>query len=577
MDTPVLTAKSVRAHVGARNYEQGQRYAARGALYQARRLGRTLKAHCEGSQDRTYDVTATVGPKAAIDAGCSCPVGGGGRCKHVAALLLSWLANPESFVELEPLGAVLARRSKEELIALIQQLVTMQPDLELLVATPLPSQKHGVGPVRQESFRRQVEVAFRRGGHEWGAAHAIATEVEKVKSIGDGFLAQKDVQSAAVVYEAICAEVMERYHEVRDDDGDISQLINDCVARLGECLTTLYPGDGARETILRTLFDVTAFDITSGGISFGEEAGGVLVERTTPSERSVIAGWVRAALERSSDWGRSSFGGLLLALEGDTLDDEAYLKVCRETGRVVDLVERLLERRRWEDAIMATRSAMDYELLYLADRFVAHNQGETAESLVEERARGSRDSRLLEWLKKRHAARGDSRGALDLALKLFDSRPSRAAYKELRRLGQKAGRWSELRPRLLERAAKDSSTMVEIHLEEGALEEALRLVKVPRPPIWGDPYQHRLLFEVAKAAENAHPREVREIHRQYAEALIETGGRDNYRVACGHLKKVRKLYERTEGPDAWDRFIAELRDRNRKRRALLEELTKARL
>ena len=57
------------------------------------------------------------------DAHCSCPVGGGGRCKHVAALLLTWQAKPETFAPVEDLAQALERRSKAELIALIQQML----------------------------------------------------------------------------------------------------------------------------------------------------------------------------------------------------------------------------------------------------------------------------------------------------------------------------------------------------------------------------------------------------------------------------------------------------------------------
>src|SRR5574342_463058 len=46
--------------------------------------------------------------------------------------------------------------------------------------------------------------------------------------------------------------------------------------------------------------------------------------------------------EWSDGYHREVLGRLLLDLEAETLNDEAYLKICRETGRLNDLIECLL-------------------------------------------------------------------------------------------------------------------------------------------------------------------------------------------------------------------------------------------
>ena len=43
----------------------------------------------------------------------------------------------------------------------------------------------------------------------------------------------------------------------------------------------------------------------------------------------------------SDEYQRRAIGSFLLDLEADELDDEAYLRLCRETGRAVELVDRL--------------------------------------------------------------------------------------------------------------------------------------------------------------------------------------------------------------------------------------------
>ena len=44
-------------------------------------------------------------------------------------------------------------------------------------------------------------------------------------------------------------------------------------------------------------------------------------------------------------------GGLLLDLQADTIDDEAFLLICRQTGRLNDLVDRLLSLNRTDEAV----------------------------------------------------------------------------------------------------------------------------------------------------------------------------------------------------------------------------------
>ena len=86
-----------------------------------------------------------------------------------------------------------------------------------------------------------------------------------------------------------------------------------------------------------------------------------------------------------------------------------------------------------------------------------------------------------------------------------------------------------------------------------------------------------MTLEVAKAAEETRPRAALELYQQHAEGLIAQQGRQNYQQACRYLTKVRRWYEQLGESEAWARYIADLRERNRRLRALMEELAAARL
>lgn len=124
---PVLSDDDIRARVGERSFQRGWQYFHDSAIFGARRQGITLKAQCAGSQAPSYRVEATFDEHGITTADCSCPVGDGGYCKHIAALLLTWRDRPAEFIELEDLEGALARKSKDELITLIRLMVRRSP------------------------------------------------------------------------------------------------------------------------------------------------------------------------------------------------------------------------------------------------------------------------------------------------------------------------------------------------------------------------------------------------------------------------------------------------------------------
>src|SRR3712207_3561600 len=83
---PTLSYEDIVAWTGETSIQRGSPYVG-DAVFDTRRTGATLKARCQGTAAQPYRVTATLGTTGVTQSTCSCPVGG--RCKHVAALLLS--------------------------------------------------------------------------------------------------------------------------------------------------------------------------------------------------------------------------------------------------------------------------------------------------------------------------------------------------------------------------------------------------------------------------------------------------------------------------------------------------------
>lgn len=583
MTTPSVTYEEIVAWVGQDGVKRGAPYA-KNALSDLRRTGNTLKARCQGTAAWPYRVSATIGPRGRVtDDSCSCPIGG--HCKHVGALLLAWMNDPVAFMEVEDLIANLERRDKPELIALIKQMLVRHPELETLIELPLPVKGKRAKPADAAKLRREIANAFQHAGDDWHAAAEVAVALEPLVQIGDDYAQLGDLRSAATVYQTIAQGVLEQYDRVQDEEGDLNGIVDACVTGLERCLGVVQEA-AQREAMLRSLFEIYRWDVDFGRIGMGEEAPELLVSMTTPEERKLVARWVRDVLPVGNEWiesyHREIYGGLLLELEQDTLDDEAYLRVCRETGRQYDLVDRLLSLGRLQEAEAEIRNAHDSRLLRLADLLSAYGHAGRAEALVRERyAATQKQQAFALWLRERVRARGDWDEAIQLTEAIFWSQPSITGYKELKSLVQAHGKWPVLRESLLARLeeGRQYALLTEIYLEDGDVERALVTVEQVKSPfsMFNPMFDRTLQLRVAEAAEKTQPHAAIAIYRKAADRMIEARGRDQYASAAQYLARVRTLYLRLDERATWDALIGAIRTDNKRLRALQEELDRAKL
>ena len=151
---PTITEEDIRNLVGEGSFQRGQKYFRDDRIFDTRRVGMTLKAKCEGSRSTPYRVEVTFNDTGIETTDCSCPIGG--YCKHVVALLLTWVAEPEEFIEQQAIEVILQQCDKAELISLIQQMLRRDPDLEYLLTTV---GKSGA-PIDSLLYRNQIRFIF---------------------------------------------------------------------------------------------------------------------------------------------------------------------------------------------------------------------------------------------------------------------------------------------------------------------------------------------------------------------------------------------------------------------------------
>ncbi|HZT99377.1 MAG TPA: VOC family protein [Ktedonobacteraceae bacterium] len=458
--------------------------------------------------------------------------------------------------------------------------------------------------VDPNAYRRQIVSAFREGEER------IDQKLLAVKDVADGFARQQDYLSAATLDEMIIKEIFERSHlyESEEEEYDdyyeeeyghpeeegLEELVQECIEELAAYLAQEQTDRVAREKIIQVLFGVYRHDLNAGSIGLADRVAEMLVHDTTPMEQHTIADWVRAILageaeeltddedEDLTSSARQAYGGLLLALESDRLDDEAYLRIARETGRTSDVVDQLLTLGRVDEAVREAEPVGDEALLRLADLFVLRGQDSAAERVVQERIKKTENVRIIEWLKRYYEHRNKPTAALEQAEAIFRKQPYLGNYREVRDLAKQLGRWATLRPELLDFLEKrqNSTLLIQIALDEGNIDKALALVKAEEKPGqgYGATYFYGygdMRLAVAKAAEEMRPREAIEIYQKFVERQISQKQRKYYQEACSYLVRVRALYEKIGENEKWKSYVAALREKYHTLRALREEMVNA--
>lgn len=142
-ETRLFDFVAVRTWVGELEIGKGRSYATGAAVSGCVLTGQLLKACVKGTRTRPYRVWVQPHDGEIEGAGCTCPVGRGAacgfaKCKHVAATMLAYLEAPNRFVSLPDVYADLESRDKHELVSLVMQMLQRAPEVEPLLAAPLP-------------------------------------------------------------------------------------------------------------------------------------------------------------------------------------------------------------------------------------------------------------------------------------------------------------------------------------------------------------------------------------------------------------------------------------------------------
>jgi uncharacterized Zn finger protein len=574
---PRISEAQIRKLASSQSFERGEHYYENHMVSETVRQGMQLRGECEGSSYEPYEINVTLDAKGIASTSCTCPYDWDGICKHIVALLLAYVHQPESFRVITPLEEMLKDRSREELIALIGEMSRQDSKLMPLIEVSSAHQHAKAGKaVDIASLRKRVRRAMKYDDWEYGDDRRIQKELRSLGEIASHLLKADDWLNAGALYHALLDEAIKSYDEMMqqiDENGRIAVVVNEFAEALGECLTRSGADSKTRRDWLSVFLDGYLKDIEIGGIDFASGSKEILAKQTDEEEWAWIEGRVKDRINDSREWEREQLVKFLADGLKHHHKGSNATELIREMGTPEQQAELLAGEGRVEEATrMMSEIVRDKPGLVtlFADKLLEAKAREAALRFV--LAHSSGGWRSDEWLADYYRKYGTPEEAVEGQKRLFLNSPSVKAFENLQKVCRKTKNWPNIRAEVLATLEREKkfSALIEVALHEEDVARALELL--PHLMGWGG---LDLKMRVAKAAEKDLPREAIKLYRERAEKEIEGRSRSSYHTAAGFLKNVKRLYIKLGDEAVWVDYIKGLRETHKRLPALQDELSRA--
>jgi hypothetical protein len=294
---PRLTEAHVRELASEKSFDRGEAYYHDGSVLEPVRQGRDLRAQCQGSDYEPYQVSATLGKSGIAETSCTCPYDYGGICKHIVALLLTYVHEPQSFRPIPPL---------------IGEMIKREPELLSLVELSVETEQAARGnPPDVSVYRRQARRALR---HE--SEHVVEKELRALGEPAHRSAKAGDWLNAGAMYHAVLDEAVRGYDDTLrevDEDGRIAVVIDEFAQGLSQCLRNGKADAQTRRAWLETLLGAELADIEMGGVDLAPSARESVLEHANAEEWVWVEERLNIAMSKRHGWEREELARFLAA------------------------------------------------------------------------------------------------------------------------------------------------------------------------------------------------------------------------------------------------------------------------
>ncbi len=583
MPLPKLTERMVRSLASPQSFARGQDYYDDGAVLEVILRGEVLHAQVEGSEYDPYQVRIEFSGGEIASATCTCPYDWGGYCKHIVAVLLTAIHEPETVEERPPVAEMLNGLERETLLKVLNRLMEEQPELVnrvetilfLLTAVPQPSKPHHRRtPLDVTPIRRQANAILHPRDSYWGIGSTIANEMQELMDKALPYIEGGDGRNALLILEAMTEPLVASWFEY-DEEGEVGALFVELGQLFAEAILSTDLTTDERRQWARKL---TAWqgEIEEYGIDEGFDVAIAAAKLgwDYPPLQAVLRGEItdKGAWEDEAPWYADDLAQVRLRVlerEGRTTE---YLYLAEAEGQI-DLYLTMLVK------LGRSHEAVDYALQYLtttedaltlAQSLAEHNHRQDALKIAEHGLSLQGQVRpLARWLRDFAARTDHPNRAIQAARLAFEHSCSLEDYQAAQEVA--GDQWPSLKPALLETLARSNHTYgkIDIYLYEGMIDEAIQTVDA-------EPYiGYYTLEPVVEAAWKTHPHWVIRQCTAQAERIMDEGKSKYYHHAIRWLERARRAFLHAGEAEEWNAYLEGLIQKHYRKYSLrprLEEL-----
>ena len=541
------------------------------AVFDTFSKGDTLEGKCEGRGQPFYQVDIELDNGLVSNAYCTCPYDWGGYCKHIIALLLTYIDDPTKFVIEVDLDSCLMALDRDQLINLVKQMASHSKtvnDLAQRILKETSTQQSGKrsGKITSKpNYKKRIQEIFNRVtrlrmSEAYWMMPEIVAELDQMHEIDFDFYNSGDVQSALEILTTLFVEVAEQYDQVDDSDGMLGNFFYELAFNLSEVIIAA----DLNAVQQRKLYNDLKFHVQKL-ISYGiDEVGVILHTLSQELEDEPLDQWDGPGYQKKI------FTEVKLNALGRQGRTDEFLSYSLDVGAYARHILMQIELGNIDEGIQIANNSLSNpeDVLAIAEALKEAGRLEDAIRIGEKGLLmdGFHYS-LGNWLAPIEEAQGRIDQAIVAYTKGFESNPTTKVYAALKQLS--GANWEVLRHNLIEimKTKNQTGLLVDVYLSEGLWDPAISIADE------SGHWHYNLIDKVVKAVLPFRPEWVIKVSQIQAERLIVKASRKHYWIAVRWLEKAKAAYQKIDQQTEWVSYFEGLKNTYSRRYALLEELS----
>ena len=239
MQLPDLTLDQIRQRCTEQSFTRGTQYFHAGMIGNPISQGYTVSATCEGTDIDPYRVCVELMPTGIATTSCSCPYdgdsGGYGDCKHIVALLLTYVHAPDIISSIDTLMATLAEKPKDHLLRILSEVLKHAPEVEPVVRVYADrfDEETETTPTVLSVYLERIDRIFGPGFLEQHQLRNVLTSLEGLVTQAESLSEVGETEFALSILHALIHQSTVRYPDTLQKQ-DLPRFVKKCTTTFAE-------------------------------------------------------------------------------------------------------------------------------------------------------------------------------------------------------------------------------------------------------------------------------------------------------------------------------------------------------